>query len=1347
MSIVVSRTCTEIAQDGEHRPGLPLDSLRERPAYVLLGEPGAGKTIAFDEEAKAAGVKSIPAREFAVWPPLDEWRGKTLFIDGLDEMRAGSAGDITQFAAIRRNLDVLGHPRFRISCREVDWLGASDRDDLARAAPGGSIAVLHLDNLTDEQIEQLLRENHGVDDPQAFIEKARKRRLDGLLGNPQTLRMLAEAVPQGWPDSLARTFELACAKLAEEPNKRHRDARRGTTVATDNVLEAAGQAFAVQLLAGIAGFALDSARADNNHPTFDSVGLSATPALNQALASRLFESGGHEEWREPTHRSIAEYLCARFLARRIDKAGLPLGRVLALMTAEDGGIVSDLRGLHAWLAVHCLAARAGCIDRDPLGVVLNGDLRSFDTADKRRVLAALGREAERNPWFRSQNWESSPFGALAGPDTSADFHRILTSEDRDEPHESLLDCVLEAMTHGEPLPELGSTLLDVVRDSSHRLFNRRQAIEAYLRVCKDAPKLLLELLDDLNAGRIGDEDEELQGVLLKRLYPAYLPAAKVVEYLHPAKRTDHIGGTYQYYWEHDLIEQTAAQDLPTILDGVSGNSQRFKFSSDDFYLNRFAGELLATGLETAGESAPATRIWNWLGIGLDEHDFSHFERDHEERISRWLGDRPETYRALLQVSLERCKEAENSREMFFCFERRFHGTETPPDVVEWCFAEATEIEQDDLRRLLFNKAAFSLVRRLDYTPELLDVLLSVAERFPQLAANTDEWLKSEWVEWRQDQARRKSDRKDKEQARIEEWVGHFRKHHAAIEEGTAAPGLMHNLAMIYFGRYREAKGDTPIDRLQAFFNHDAGITLATLVGLRRCLSRSDLPSVQEIVEIDTKGRHHFIAEACLAGAEELMREGEAAILGLDKDIQARLVAFRLTHDFEKTPAWFLSLVRHHPEIVAAALVTYGKAMFKARKDHVSGLYPLAHDVGYAEVARHAAMHLLAAYPLRWKRERLGDLGGLLVAALKHCDRKQLLDLIENKLSRPSLEGAQRSQWLAAGLLLDPAKYEGPLARYVGSNQSRALQVAGFFESRPTPGEDLPELSESAARLLIRLLAPHVSPERPTRVHRVTPKMEAADLVHALISRLGANPASGAANVIEDLLADDDLRAWHGLLRQQREAQRVVSREAYFQRASAVDIVRTLANAEPANAADLKALLVQHLKDIAFDDRNDNAMGYLRYWNVDSYGRPTEPRPENECKKRLLELLKEKLRPIAVDLQPESQRRENKRADISAAFGGVGGFNVPFEIKVDTSRDLWHAMRDQLMAHYVRDPGADGHGIYLVFWFGGKGMPTAADGGRRPGSAQELEDRLRATLKPEERQYIEVIAMDCAPPTD
>lgn len=1345
MTTIVPRSCTEVVGD-QRTPGLPLAALRERPAYVLLGEPGAGKTETFKQEAEAAGTVAVTARDFVDLGPPDNWQGEPLFIDGLDEMRAGAADGHDHFGTIRRRLLELDRPPFRISCREADWLGASDQDALRRVAPDGNVAVVHLDDLTDAQIAQLLKENHGVDAPQGFIEQARERRLGGLLANPQTLRMLAEAVgPEKWPDSLAETYALACEKLAEEPNKHHRDARRDNAVATDTVLEAAGHVFTVQLLAGIAGFARDPASADASHPTFEAIGLSLSPALKQALNSRLFESGGQEERHEPAHRSIAEFLGARFLAHRIDRAGLPLGRVVALMTAEDGGVVADLRGLHAWLAVHSLSARPGCMARDPLGVVLYGDLRNLSTQDKRRLLSALSQEAKRYSGFRSQNWEASPFGALAGPDMSADFRAVLVSDARDEAHESLLDCVLEAITHGEPMPELGDALIAVARDASHWPRNRHQAIKAYLRANADASPLLA-LLDDINDGKVEDGDDELTGILLRTLYPVHLAVERVISYLHSSK-APHLGGMYRHFWIEELTLKTPVRDMPDLMDQVADNIDRLRKALDEFHFERFAGRLLATGLETVGETASVSQLWNWLGIGLDEYASSRLDKDHGDRIAQWLSSRPTTYQALLAYALDQDTDGGNPFELSYRIERRFHGAEMPAEVGEWCFAKAAATANEGLRRQLFNKGAFTLVRRLDYTPELLGTFLAIAGKHPILQPNVDEWLKEEWVDWRQEDAQRKAQRADKEQARIAEWVGHFREQQKknAIEAGTAPPGFMHQLAMIYFGRYREARGDSPIDRLQSFFGNDAGITLAALAGLRGCLSRKDLPSVKEIIDLNTQGRHHFIAEACLAGVEELAHEGEEAVLALDGEVQARLVAFRLTHNFGNTPEWFLSLVRHRPLVVAEVLVAYGTAMFKARQEHISGIYPLAHDDTYAEVARQAAIKLLSTYPLRGKKERLGDLGVLLTAAIQHADRQALLELIATKLSRPSLDGTRRSQWLAAGLLLDPMRYEAPLARHVGKNRFSAMQVAGFFESRPTHGRQLPELSESSTSLLIRLLAPHLSPERPTGTdaHIVTAEMNAAELVRTLISRLGANPGIEATSTLDTLLADNGLHAWHDLLRHFRESQRVASREAHFRRASAADVVRTLANAEPANAADLHALLVQHLSDMAHDDRNDNAMGYLRYWNVDSHGRPTDPRPENECQKRLYELLKERLRPTGVDLQREHQRRENKRADISASFGGIGGLNVPLELKVESNPGLWRALRDQLMAHYVRDPGAEGYGIYLVFWFGGKGMPVAADGGKRPGSAQELEDRLRATLKPDERKFIGILVMDCS----
>ena len=92
---------------------------------------------------------------------------------------------------------------------------------------------------------------------------------------------------------------------------------------------------------------------------------------------------------------------------------------------------------------------------------------------------------------------------------------------------------------------------------------------------------------------------------------------------------------------------------------------------------------------------------------------------------------------------------------------------------------------------------------------------------------------------------------------------------------------------------------------------------------------------------------------------------------------------------------------------------------------------------------------------------------------------------------------------------------------------------------------------------------------------------------------------------------------------------------------------TLNGGTPANPDDLAALVVDGLQEFAVQIWKGNTDGWKKYWNVDSHERPTNPRPENNCRDTLLDDLRHWL-PDEVDAQPAGQYANDKRADIRIA---------------------------------------------------------------------------------------------------
>ena len=481
-----------------------------------------------EKRALGDGARVLTARNFLLPSKApSEWYGRTLFIDGLDEVRAGGGDPRSPFDRIRGRLLELGRPQFRLSCREADWLGENDRTHLAKVSPDEQVAVLRLDPLSDSDIRSILEDRPDVPDPAEFIWKAAERGIGGLLTNPQTLTLLAQAVGGGsdWPDGRLETFERACRRMVREHNGEHRIAMDTQyTCSTDDLLDAAGHLCAIHLLMGTDGFSLPYAEGDDRYLDLHRCDYEPPKMLRQLLGTKLFK-GTSDHRLAPIHGHVAAYLGARYLARRI-KEGLPAQRVLALMTGGDGTVVTQLRGLAAWLAAQCSNARSNLIDGDPIGVGLYGDVDLFDLEEKRALLEALARVASGRG---VEYGVVASLGGLVVPGMEPAFENVLARSGRDRSDQILADFVLHILCQGGSLPGLSETLLQVARDEKWWSSVRIAALQAFAQGCpaEDRAVRLRALLAKVRKGTVADVDDELRGTLLALLYPRHLSVSKL----------------------------------------------------------------------------------------------------------------------------------------------------------------------------------------------------------------------------------------------------------------------------------------------------------------------------------------------------------------------------------------------------------------------------------------------------------------------------------------------------------------------------------------------------------------------------------------------------------------------------------------------------------------------------------------------------------------------------------------------------------------------------------------------------------------------------------------------------
>ncbi|MDA8098923.1 MAG: hypothetical protein M0042_04795 [Nitrospiraceae bacterium] len=1167
-----------------------------------------------------------------------------------------------------------------------------------------------------------------VSDARLFVKEARRRGIYELLTNPQTLDLIMTVVHTGdWPHTRLELYESACRILVKEREEHNRALPADVNI--DMMLSAAGYLSAVILCGGSEGFALTEKSADQSFPFIGEL-PGKQDELSLAARRRIFRADGFERV-VPTHRTIAEFVAARYLVTRI-REGLPIGRVIALVTGNDGGTLSDLRGLFAWLACQCPEHVESLIPRDPFGVVLYGDPAQLSLSAKKLVIKNLVDLAQRNPWFRSaENWASRPLGGLASEDMELAFRKII--EDSSQ-HPVAVSCVLDAIRYGTPLPRLGDLLLNVVRDKTRRDYLRVNGLRAFIHACPDRMKDLEQLLNDINNGRVKDDDNGLLGNLLHTLYPLVIGVPQIVDYLIPEH--SNIYSDYNRFLDTYLVKKTDLQQIPVLLDAVVGAN--FLRSSEECYsCKRFVGDLLVAGLADHGEAVSVNRLYTWIMLIAGEYGEILIEREKSQEVIDWLKTRP-TIVAQLFFNLIMVSPPERVEHEEYRFSYALTGVKYPEDITRRMLEQAA-IESNSLKAEFLLKKAIRINYRSDQdVTQAVEEIHAFVDRHPQFRNLSESLLiarlSTDHIEHQIQHIEDERQRLEKRATLIE----NIKTKMDDIRSGEDISSLVF-LANIYFGRYVEIDRDLPPEaRLIAFVGDE--LASAAKEGFGYIVRKKPVYTPSQIGELHADSSRHYTYGIVILAAMDLFASNSIDdLLTLADEILRSAIAYHYASSTGGEREWVTRIMVERPALAVEALGAFWKPHFAKDAADIPGLYSLAHDDKMKDVGRLLSPLLLSEYPCCTEQ----NLRHLMRVALNHVDQSLLLKLVDDVLSRAGLvSGVQRIYWLATGYLLNADKFKKKLAKYVNRNKDKAAHFLNYISQIGLERLKKRPLDLTLPISIAGSVFPHYRGNESEWVRDINAEEERSRSIDGLLTVLGNDISQAAVNTLNELYNNPALSSWKESIARARASQMQQRRETEFQFPTVAKVISTLQGGQPSNSADLQALLVDHLNAISEELRHGPTDGYKAFWNVDPHDKPTKPRPENDCRDRLLEIIRPRLSRVGVNAEPEGHYAQDKRADIKALFGSM---NVPIEIKRHYHPDLWTAPVEQLQKLYVRDPGTQGRGIYLVFWFGTKekNIRKPPMGISQPVTPSELQNALLTVIPEDDRVLIEVIILDCS----
>ena len=631
------------------------------------------------------------------------------------------------------------------------------------------------------------------------------------------------------PESRGATFEKFCALLTEERNKDHQIISRDEN--TEAILDAAGRLNAVQLLAGMSGYTTGHEERNEGYLKLEQTGYEDRSLLRSALSTRLFVSEGESHF-APGHRHIAEYLAARHLAALIAR-GLPPKRVISLMTGVDGVVVTELRGLSAWLAALSPGARRSLIDGDPIGVCLYGDIHDFTPSEKRELLTSL----KKRTTSLYVSLPSEAARSLTSADMAPAILEMLEDATSTEEHKEITFFLLDALSKGLPSQEFSEALFSIVLDSERGPGIQQYALKAFLHNSEDVAvrtEKLTELLARIRSGSLSDPDRGLQDVTLTELYPDVLRPSGIWDYLPEIGRLGSPMPSLDF-WRRQLTEDLSPKQVGILIEGLVERMPNILDVIERQHLSEVPLRVLEQALQKLGDSIDTTTLYDWLAIA-ERVRWRVYEGEKSlATIRDWLAKRPDVQKCLILEGLSRSSGPGDVWTWAWEVKTRLCDTALPHDYGHWCLEQAVSLVddrpwaaeyllQDAFAHRGQNEGSGLSIHEIRLRIEGLDVLESKLDRLlnPPPPPNWELEMQE-----RMDKRRAEWDLKESRE------LDYIRSQTDSLRENRAPPALLHQLAEVYLGYQVGSDRITGRGALESCLKGDQNLIQAALTGLEK----------------------------------------------------------------------------------------------------------------------------------------------------------------------------------------------------------------------------------------------------------------------------------------------------------------------------------------------------------------------------------------------------------------------------------------------------------------------------------------------------------------------------------